>query len=123
MDSDFRRMPTLPVVRPSRVALAIAAVIAFILFLAAGPIRTVPAGNVGIKDFFGSVSASTLTPGFRRAIRSSPIALPYVVAQFFGGRVDAYVDTGMYAAGGRNVQRPTKLSGDTPMIVYLAASI
>jgi len=63
MDSDFRRMPTLPVVRPSRVALAIVAVIAFILFLAAGPFRTVPAGNVGIKDFFGSVSASTLTPG------------------------------------------------------------
>jgi regulator of protease activity HflC (stomatin/prohibitin superfamily) len=56
-------MPTLPVVRPSRVALAIVAVIAFILFLAAGPFRTVPAGNVGIKDFFGSVSASTLTPG------------------------------------------------------------
>jgi len=48
---------------PSRVGLVILGVIGVILFLAAGPFRTVPAGNVGVKDFFGSVSSSTLTPG------------------------------------------------------------
>jgi regulator of protease activity HflC (stomatin/prohibitin superfamily) len=47
----------------SRIGLVVGAVILFILFLAAGPFRTVPAGNVGVKDFFGSVSANTLTPG------------------------------------------------------------
>jgi regulator of protease activity HflC (stomatin/prohibitin superfamily) len=41
----------------------IAVVIGVIVFLAAGPFRTVPAGHVGVKDFFGSVSSSTLQPG------------------------------------------------------------
>ncbi len=65
MDPDLHRMPRLPVpvVRPSRVGAVALAVIVFILFLTAGPFRTVPAGNVGVKDFFGSVSASTLSPG------------------------------------------------------------
>jgi prohibitin 1 len=62
MERDFPRLPVTPL-RPSRVGLLILLVIAFILFLAAGPLRTVPAGNVGIKDFFGSVSPSTLSPG------------------------------------------------------------
>ena len=62
MERDFPRLPTTPL-RPSRVGLLILVVIAFVLFLAAGPFRTVPAGNVGIKDFFGSVSPSTLSPG------------------------------------------------------------
>src|SRR5512138_2927451 len=36
----------------------------FFLFIA-GPIRTVPAGHVGVKDFFGSVSPRVLPPGIR----------------------------------------------------------
>jgi prohibitin 1 len=65
MDPELRRMPrmSVPVPAASRIGLVVVAVIVIILFLAAGPFRTVPAGNVGIKDFFGSVSASTLTPG------------------------------------------------------------
>jgi len=63
MDSDFARMPTVPMPRPSRVGAVILFVILGILFLTAGPFRTVPAGNVGVKDFFGSVSATTLSPG------------------------------------------------------------
>jgi prohibitin 1 len=62
MDRDFPRLPNTPL-RPGRVALAVLVVVGVILFLAAGPIRTVPAGNVGVKDFFGSVSSSTLSPG------------------------------------------------------------
>jgi prohibitin 1 len=38
-------------------------VIGVVVFLAAGPFRTVAAGHVGVKDFFGSVSAATLQPG------------------------------------------------------------
>jgi prohibitin 1 len=41
----------------------VAGVIAVLVFLAAGPFRTVAAGHVGVKDFFGSVSAGTLQPG------------------------------------------------------------
>src|SRR5947209_3046247 len=63
MDRDFPSLPGTPTLRPSRVGLAVLGVIAVILFLVAGPFRTVPAGNVGVKDFFGSVSSSTLTPG------------------------------------------------------------
>ena len=42
---------------------AIVIVIGIIVFLAGGPFRTVPAGHVGVKDFFGSVSTSILSPG------------------------------------------------------------
>jgi regulator of protease activity HflC (stomatin/prohibitin superfamily) len=63
MDRDFPRLPGTPTLNPSRVGLAVLVVIVIVLFLAAGPIRTVPAGNVGIKDFFGSVSSTTLSPG------------------------------------------------------------
>ena len=62
MDRDFPRIPN-TAVRPSRVALAVVVVIGVILFLAAGPIRSVPAGTVGVKDFFGSVSPTPLSPG------------------------------------------------------------
>ena len=41
----------------------IAVVIAVVVVLAAGPFRTVSAGHVGIKDFFGSVSSTVLSPG------------------------------------------------------------
>jgi prohibitin 1 len=34
-----------------------------IVFLMGGPFRTVPAGHVGVKDFFGSVSTTILPPG------------------------------------------------------------
>jgi prohibitin 1 len=38
---------------------------ALIVVLLLGPFRTVPAGHVGVKDFFGQVSANTLAPGIR----------------------------------------------------------
>lgn len=63
MDRDLARFSEVPLMRPSRVALAVLVVIAVIVFLVAGPFRTVPAGTVGAKDFFGSVSPSTLSPG------------------------------------------------------------
>src|SRR4249920_1332433 len=56
-------MPTVQLPRPSRVGLVVGVTILIVLFLMAGPFRTVPAGNVGVKDFFGSVSSSTLSPG------------------------------------------------------------
>ena len=34
-----------------------------LLFFLGGPFATVPAGHVGVKDFFGKVSSSTLQPG------------------------------------------------------------
>jgi len=40
--------------------------ILFLLFM--GPFRTIPAGHVGVKDFFGQVSASTLAPGIRLVV-------------------------------------------------------
>src|SRR5881409_39116 len=46
-----------------RVLLAAIVGLALLLFLFGGPLRTVPAGHVGIKDFFGSVSSQALTPG------------------------------------------------------------
>ena len=49
--------------RPTGVAALLVVFVAVILFVAGGPFRTVPAGNVGVKDFFGQVSSSTLSPG------------------------------------------------------------
>ena len=43
--------------------LAAAVFIALIVFALGGPFRTVPAGHVGVKDFFGQVSSNTLPPG------------------------------------------------------------
>jgi prohibitin 1 len=43
--------------------LAVGFVLLLIAFLVGGPFRTVPAGHVGVKDFFGSVSPNTLQPG------------------------------------------------------------
>jgi regulator of protease activity HflC (stomatin/prohibitin superfamily) len=45
------------------VGLLILAVIGLFVFAVGGPFRTVPAGHVGVKDFFGNVSSSTLPPG------------------------------------------------------------
>lgn len=47
----------------SKLLLFFVAIVGFVLFLAGGPFRTVPAGHVGVKDFFGNVSASVLSPG------------------------------------------------------------
>jgi prohibitin 1 len=54
--------------RPARrgigtVAIFVLVVLGLILFAAGGPFRTVPAGHVGVKDFFGNVSTSILSPG------------------------------------------------------------
>jgi prohibitin 1 len=49
--------------RFSGVGAAAIAVFLLVVFLAGGPFRTVPAGHVGVKDFFGNVSSSTLSPG------------------------------------------------------------
>src|ERR1700694_2205743 len=62
MEPELVRMRNIP--RPtSFVAVVVILVVGFILFVAGGPIRAVPAGNVGVKDFFGQVSSSTLSPG------------------------------------------------------------
>jgi regulator of protease activity HflC (stomatin/prohibitin superfamily) len=39
------------------------AVILFVLLVIGGPIAVVPAGHVGVKDLFGSVSLTSLPPG------------------------------------------------------------
>jgi regulator of protease activity HflC (stomatin/prohibitin superfamily) len=51
--------------RRSFIGLGVLAVLGLIVFLAGGPFRTVPAGHVGVKDFFGQVSSETLPPGIR----------------------------------------------------------
>jgi regulator of protease activity HflC (stomatin/prohibitin superfamily) len=51
--------------RPGRFIGPVLLIVALIVLLLAGPFRTVPAGHVGVKDFFGQVSASTLPPGIR----------------------------------------------------------
>ena len=62
MQNDLVRMP--PGSRPaSLLVIALLAVGGLIVFAAAGPFRTVPAGHVGVKDFFGQVSSTTLAPG------------------------------------------------------------
>ena len=40
-------------------------VVGLFVLLFAGPFRTVPAGHVGVKDFFGLVSSDVLSPGIR----------------------------------------------------------
>jgi prohibitin 1 len=42
---------------------AVVVLVAIIVFVTGGPFRTVPAGHVGVKDFFGSVSPAVLQPG------------------------------------------------------------
>src|SRR5580765_1741569 len=55
MAIDVPRYPGSP--RPGRI------VVFALILLAQGPFRTVPAGHVGIKDFFGSVASDALGPG------------------------------------------------------------
>jgi prohibitin 1 len=62
MERELVRVPGFP--GPIRfVTFLVVVATAFILFLAGGPFRTVPAGHVGVKDFFGQVSSSTMPPG------------------------------------------------------------
>jgi regulator of protease activity HflC (stomatin/prohibitin superfamily) len=71
MEPELMRMrPGLPgSLRPFKiVAFVILLFIALIVFAASGPLRTVPAGHVGVKDFFGNVSASTLSPGINLVV-------------------------------------------------------
>jgi len=44
--------------------LAVVAVV-LVLFLAGNPVTVIPAGHVGVKDLFGRVSSSVLSPGVR----------------------------------------------------------
>jgi prohibitin 1 len=46
-----------------RILVAAAVAILAILLLSANPLKVIPAGHVGVKDFFGSVSADVLQPG------------------------------------------------------------
>ena len=76
MNKTFEIVP--PSGGPSRfVRNAIIALVLFVLVIIGGPITVVPAGHVGVKDFFGNVSSSVLTPGvhlvlpFTRVIKMS----------------------------------------------------
>jgi prohibitin 1 len=56
---------------------AVLLVVGLILFLIGNPFTVIPAGHVGVKDFFGSVSSSILSPGigmvvpFTRVVKMS----------------------------------------------------
>jgi len=75
MPIDVTRHPDPP--RSRGIVGVVIAIVVLLLFLVQGPLRTVPAGNVGVKDFFGSVSSDTLAPGihlvfpFTRVVRMS----------------------------------------------------
>ena len=46
-----------------RPVFAVLVIFGLIVFLMGGPFRAVPAGHVGVKDFFGNVSNNVLSPG------------------------------------------------------------
>src|SRR6266700_4603503 len=54
--------------RPTPVVGITLLVVGLIALLLMGPFRTVPAGHVGIKDFFGQVSPQPLLPGIRLVV-------------------------------------------------------
>jgi regulator of protease activity HflC (stomatin/prohibitin superfamily) len=67
MQNDLVRMPSGS--RPaSLLVIALLVVGGLIVLAAGGPFRTVPAGHVGVKDFFGQVSSTTLTPGINLVV-------------------------------------------------------
>ena len=49
--------------RPRGIIGLVLLVIVALVLLVQGPFRAVPAGHVGVKDFFGSVSSGMLGPG------------------------------------------------------------
>jgi len=59
------------------ILVGVAAFIVLIILLWANPLTVIPAGHVGVKDFFGSVSSDVLTPGinlvfpFTRVVKMS----------------------------------------------------
>lgn len=64
MDRTLDALPAFPR-RSGGLIGRILAVVAVLILVFAGPLRTVPAGHVGVKDFFGQVSAQTISPGIR----------------------------------------------------------
>jgi len=54
--------PSVPGRRVVRIAII---AVVLVLFLAGNPVTVIPAGHVGVKDFFGRVSPSVLSPGVR----------------------------------------------------------
>lgn len=48
---------------PGGIRFAAIAVVVLVLFLLSNPIKVIPAGHVGVKDLFGIVSKSVLSPG------------------------------------------------------------
>src|SRR5580765_1552450 len=67
MERELLRMPG--TVRPARFAgVIIVVLVTLLLVLVGGPFRTVPAGHVGVKDFFGKVSNDPLMPGIRLVV-------------------------------------------------------
>jgi len=54
-----------PSVPGRRVFRLVVVAVVLILLLAGNPIKVIPAGHVGVKDFFGSVSPNVLPPGVR----------------------------------------------------------
>jgi prohibitin 1 len=62
----------------------IAVVIAVIMvFTIANPIAVVPAGHVGVKDFFGYVSSTTLSPGMRIVVPFTRVVRMSIQTQEF----------------------------------------
>jgi prohibitin 1 len=45
------------------IKLGVTAFVALILFLILNPVRVIPAGHVGVKDWFGNVSTDIMSPG------------------------------------------------------------
>src|SRR5712671_7373595 len=66
MEPELLTIPRVP--RPTSFVVVVLIFVGIVLFVAGGPFRTVPAGNVGVKDFFGQVSASTLSPGINLVV-------------------------------------------------------
>ncbi|MCS7182730.1 MAG: prohibitin family protein [Thermoanaerobaculum sp.] len=66
MEFEVRRLRALPGSGDRRwVRLVLVGIILVVLLLFGNPIAVVPAGHVGVKDFFGIVSPSVLQPGVR----------------------------------------------------------
>jgi regulator of protease activity HflC (stomatin/prohibitin superfamily) len=63
MEREFLNVPGGGQRQTRFLAVTLVAVVVFFLILVGGPFRTVPAGHVGVKDFFGQVSSSTMSPG------------------------------------------------------------
>jgi len=60
----------------------------FILLMVGSPVKTVPAGHVGVKDFFGVVSAGTLSPGIRMVFPFTRVVKMSIQTQEIKERAD-----------------------------------